>query len=254
MKFLRRHLLVLSLLALPVLAQSSAVIGKAREYLGGNAALDAVKSVHYYGKLESTSVSATGETRTDSAEIEIIFAKPFYQRIVITTPEKTEITALDTYEAWQRIQNPADLSQWRMSLLDTAQIRRLRANTWENLAFFAGLEKQGGSVTDGGIVDRGGRRLHRLTFDHGYGILFHRFFDPSTGRLIESETDNGAIIREDGENRVAGVRFPGEVTTVSQRPGGGSTTVRVVFDKVSVNETFSAALFRVPSVTPPTKS
>ena len=251
MKSLCRFLFAVSLLALPAFAQSSAMIAKARAYLGGDAALEAVKSVHYQGKLESTSVSATGETRTDKADIEIIFAKPFYQRIVITTPDKIEITALDSYEAWQRIQNPADPSQWRMSLLDPAQIRRLRANTWENLAFFAGLEKQGGSVSDEGLMDKEGRKLHRLTFDHGYGIQFHRYFDPASGELVVSETDNGAVIREDGENRIAGVRFPGEVTTSSRRADGGSSTVRVVFDKVTVNETFSASLFRVPSVTPP---
>ena len=86
MKSLRRLLLALSLLALPAFAQSSDVIMKAREYLGGNSALEAVKSVHYHGQLESISVGADGQTRTDKAEIEIIFAKPFYQRIVITTP------------------------------------------------------------------------------------------------------------------------------------------------------------------------
>ncbi len=252
MNSLRRLPLLLALTALPALADSAAVIAKARAYLGGDAALNSVKSVHYHGQLESTVTPAEGEPQTDRAEIEIIFAKPFYQRIAISTDEKSEVTALDTYEAWQKVENPANPSQWRMSLLDTPQVRRLRANTWENLAFFAGLEKQGGKVTDGGLVERDGQQLHQLSFDHGYGIVFHRFFDPATGELIVSETDNGAIIREEGETMVQGIRFPGEVVTISRRADGGSSQVRVVFDKVTINETFSADLFRVPSVAPKT--
>ncbi len=250
MNFLRRLVLALTLVTVPAVAQPAAMIAKARDYLGGDAALGALKSVHYHGTLESTVVTGEGETQTNRAEIDIIFAKPFYQRIAISTPDKNEVTALDTYEAWQRIESPTDATQWRMTLLDPAQIRRLRANTWENLAFFAGIEKQGGKVIDGGVVEREGRKLHLLSFDHGYGIVFHRYFDPATGELILSETDNGAVIREDGENVVNGIRFPGEVTTVSPRADGGTTTVRVVFDKVTVNETYPAALFRVPSVAP----
>ncbi|WP_221029670.1 hypothetical protein [Actomonas aquatica] len=250
MKSLSRSLLLLALVAAPVLAQPTAIIAKARSFLGGDAALNAIKSVHYHGQLESTITSADGETRSTTAEIDIIFAKPFYQRIAITTPEKNETTALDIYEAWQRIENPENVNQWQMSLLDQPQIRRLRANTWENLSFFAGLEKQGGKVIDGGLVTKNDRSLHLVSFDHGYGIVFHRYFDPATGKLVVSETDSGATITEDGENRVAGVRFPGSVTTVSPRADGGSTQVKVVFDKVTVNETFPASLFRVPTVAP----
>ncbi len=248
MKSLRRAFLTLTLLATPVFAEPAAVIAKARAYLGGDAALNALKSVHYLGQLESTITTADGESQTTRAEIEIIFAKPFYQRIAITQPEKDEVTALDSYEAWQRISNPADATQWRLTLLDPTQIRRLRANTWENLSFFAGIEKQGGKVIDHGLVTRDGQEFHHLTFDHGYGILFHRFFDPSTGRLVVSETDGGAVITEAGENIVEGIRFPGSVTTQSTRPDGSSTTVSVEFTQVIVNETFPASLFRVPSV------
>jgi hypothetical protein len=259
MKSLLRILLPIIALTTPLAAEADAIIAKARAYLGGDQALRAVESVHYKGTLTSTVAPAEGEPRIDVAAIEIIFAKPFFQKIIINQPGdaakqipgKIEVTALDDYEAWQRIENPLDATQWRMTLLDTAQIRRLRANTAENLSFFRDQSSAGASVTDMGLVKTDDGELHKVVFDHGYGISFIRFFDPKTGRLVLSQTDNGAVIREKGENRVNGVRFPGEVTTISQRPDGGTTTVKVVFERVTVNETFPPTAFRVPSVTNP---
>ncbi len=248
MNTLFRILLPLLVLALPAAAAPDAIIAKAREFLGGDAALNAVRSVKYTGTVTSTIVPAEGETQEETATIEIVFAKPYFQRISIEAPGRIEVTALDDYEAWQRIENPDNAAQWRMTLLDTEQIRRLRANTWENLSFFRGLESQGGTVTDLGNAEIDGKTLRHLSFDHGYGIVFHRFFDPATGQLVVSRTDSGAEIRETGENVVAGVRFPGQVETISARPDGGTTTVRVVFEKVTINETFSGEYFRVPSV------
>ncbi|MCC5023970.1 MAG: hypothetical protein J6386_14815 [Candidatus Synoicihabitans palmerolidicus] len=148
MKSLIRLLLPVVALALPVTAQTDAIISKARAYLGSESALQALKSVHYKGHLTSTIVSGTGETREDKAAIDIVFAKPYFQRIAVTAPDKTETTALDDYEAWQRIENPGNTAHWQMSVLDTALIRRLRANAWENLSFFKGIERNGGRMED----------------------------------------------------------------------------------------------------------
>lgn len=247
MKSLIRVLLPFLACALSAQAQSDAILRQARAYLGDEASLAAVKSVHYKGKLESSETAADGTVSTKQADIEIIFAKPYYQRIEIKTDGKVEVTALDDYEAWQRIQNPDQPAQWRMTLLDPNQIRRLRANTWENLAFF-GPVARGGRIEDFGMVDMDDRKLHKVGFFHSDDIVFYRFFDPKTGRLVVSETDTGARIREEGENRIAGVRFPNKVTTVSSRPDGTVQQVTVNFDAVTVNETFPVELFRVPSI------
>ena len=208
MKTLLRILVPSILMVLPIKADTEDVIQLARSYLGSEAALEAVNSVTYKGTLTSGGVDAAGEEQTTTAKIEIIFSKPFYQRIRISSPERTETTGLDDYEAWQRIENPENADQWRMTLLDTVQIRRLRANTWENLNFFKGISKIGGKVEDEGLVTMDGKQLRKLGFTHGYGIIFYRFYDPTTGRLVLSETDTGAKIIESGENRIAGVRFP----------------------------------------------
>ena len=84
---------------------------------------------------------------------------------------------------------------------------------------------------------------------NGYGIIFYRFYDPTTGRLVLSETDTGAKIIESGENRIAGVRFPKQVVTSSERPDGSIQRVEVNFDSIEVNQPLTKNLFRVPSIT-----
>jgi len=249
MKTLLRILVPSILLVLPIKADTEDVIKLARSYLGSESALEAVKSVVYKGTLVSSGPNAEGEEVSTTAAIEIIFAKPFYQRIRITSPDRTETTGLDDYEAWQRIENPENAEQWRMTLLETVQIRRLRANTWENLNFFAGISKIGGNVKDEGIVTVDGKRLHKLAFSHGFGIIFYRFYDPVTGQLVKSETDTGATIVESGENRISGVRFPRQVVTSSARADGSIQKVEVNFDSIEVNSAPARSLFRVPSIT-----
>ena len=249
MKTLLRILVPSILMVLPIKADTEDVISLARSYLGSESALEAVKTVVYSGTLVSSGVDAEGVEQSTTAQIKIIFSAPFYQRIRITSPERTETTGLDDYEAWQRIENPENLDQWRMTLLDTEQIRRLRANTWENLNFFKNIAGVGGSMENEGLVAVDGKQLHKIAFKHGYGIIFFRFFDPVTGKLVRSETDSGAVIMEAGENRVAGVRFPNQVITSSTRPDGSIQKVAVTFESIEVNQSLDRGMFRVPSIT-----
>ena len=249
MKSLARLFLILAVGGITLSAQTDVMLRKARAYLGADSALNAVKSVHYTGKLKTSVISANGEEVTAEADILITFAKPYFQRIEIVAPDKQEITALDDYEAWQRIQNSENQAQWRMTILDAPQVRRLRANTWENLNFFGDITALGGETEDMGLVDMDGKKLHKIAYVHSPAIVFYRFFDPATGRLVVSQTDAGAEIRETGENRVAGVRFPGKVITTSTRPDGAKQVVEVTFETVKVNEPVDRSKFRMPSVT-----
>lgn len=249
MKTSLRLLLLLGLTAGLLSADTDAIVNKARAYLGEEAALDAVKSVRYAGTLTTNVTNAAGESQSSTSSIEIVFLAPYYQRIDIVSESRIDTTALDDYEAWNRIENPADASQWRMTLLDVGQVRRLRANTWENLAYFRGIEKAGGKLHDLGMVDLNGQQVHKLGYDHGHGIVFFRYIDPTTGKLLLSETDNGAQIVENGENFVSGVRFPEEIVTSSSRPDGSTQMVKVVFDSILVNPEIDRSLFRVPSIT-----
>lgn len=249
MKIFTRFLFLFLALCLSTQAQTDATLQKAQAYLGSDSALGAVKSIHYKGKLATVSTNDAGEEVKAEAEIRITFAKPYYQRIEVIATDKSEITALDDYEAWQRIQNPNDASQWRLTILDEPQVRRLRANTWENLNFFGDIARIGGEVEDLGRVNVDGRSLHKIAFIHSTEVIFFRFFDPVTGELVYSETEAGAVIRESGENRVAGVKFPSQVETTTLRPDGSKQILTVTFDSVEVNEGIDRGDFRMPSVT-----
>ena len=231
-------------------ADADAVIAKARAYLGSDAALDAVQSVHFTGSLVTTEQTATG-TKPVQAVVEIIFEKPYFQRIVAHSDEGVEITALDNYDGWHRVENAKDHSRWNMELLSTLAIKRLRANTWENLAFFGGIGRIGGTVEDLGPANVDGVACEKLAFRHEQGIVFFRYFDGATGRLVLTETEQGGTIREEGEIMADGIRFPKKVVTTTKLADGKDRSVTVNFDKVSVNETFPESLFAIPSLSQP---
>lgn len=217
------------------------VIARARAYLAPEAVLDAVTSVHYQGTL-------TGDQDQQKVQIEIIFQKPYRQRIIATSEDKVETTALDDYEGWQRVADPKDPSRWRMTLLKKEMLIRLRVNTWENLSFYRGIERKGGEIEDLGTVTFEGKPVRKLAFNHDHGIQFTRYFDVATGRLLMSETEQGGTIREEGELMAGGIRFPKKIITTNKMADGVTRSVTIVFDSVTVNETFPNETFAVPTV------
>jgi len=239
--------LLFFVLVLPGHARVEDTLRQARAHLGGDAALDRVESVWFTGTLTTTEDTAEG-VRPVTAELEIIFQRPSYQRIVATTEARVETTALDDYEGWQQVRDPNNPTNWQMTLLSVEQVKRLRANTWENLAFFRGIERRGGRIDDLGMVQVDGRQAHKLAFVHAPDIIFYRYFDPRSGRLLLTETEAGGRIREEGEIMVNGVRFPAKVITSNTLPDGSERTVTVTFDKIEVNRKFPPQTFAVPAL------
>jgi hypothetical protein len=251
---LRLSVLLATLVALaagPLRAADSVeqVIARARAYLGSEKALNAVSTVHFTGVFETVTQVPAPEDKSKQVEqlvklpVDILFQKPFQQRITVTGPKVIEVTALDGYDAWQKRINPANPTQWQVTLLDAGQVKRLRANTWENLNFFAGLEKKGGNVLLGGEATVDGLPCVKLSFVHANDIVFMRYFDKATGRLVKTETETGAEIREEGEMIVNGVRFPKKV--VNKSPTGPTTTI--AFERIELNVPVPAGEFAVPT-------
>ena len=136
-----------------------------------------------------------------------------------------------------------------MQLLPTDQIRRQRAIAWENLAFFRGLEREGGKVLDQGPVTIAGAACRKLAFVHADNIIFYRYFDDGSGRLVLTETESGSAIREQGEIMVSGIRFPKIIVNTLKGADGKELTVTITFDQITVNESFPASTFAIPSFT-----
>jgi len=245
-----RFVFPLCLLALapafaPALRADDAMLAKARAFLGPENVLNSVNTLRFLGELE---VVEPGATTPGSAKIEIVFSRPDRQLITATNEGQTETTALDGYDAWQRVSRADDASGWSVTLLGPDQIKRLRANTFENLNFYRGTETRGGRVEDRGVVTIAGVACRKLAFIHGPGIVFVRSFEEATGRLMLTETDSGTQIREKGEIRAGGLRFPKTIETVNILPDGGQRIIRVNFDSVEVNPTIDPSIFAIPTL------
>lgn len=224
------------------------LITKARAQIGSETILTALRSVHYTGTLETVEVDAEGREQPVSVRIDIIFAKPLRQRIVTTSEKKIEVTALDGYDGWQREEDAQNADNWRMNLMAAPQVKRLRANTWENLAFFRGIERQGGRVDDLGEATVEGVVCRKLAFVHAPNIIFYRYFDRATGKLMLSETESGGTIREEGSLKSGGLNFPQKIITTNTLSDGRVRTMTITFSAVTLNEDFPASLFEVPAL------
>jgi hypothetical protein len=244
-----------AVLATRASADADAVIAKARAYLGPDATLEAITSIHYVGTLagEETGKDKDGkETRLPfKATIDLVFQKPYYQRVTLVSYKGTETTGLDDYEAWRRLDGAKDPTQWKLMLLDKDQVRSQRVNTWENLAFFRGIERRGGHVDDLGPATIDGHACEKLAFVHEPGLTFFRYFDAATGQLILTETKNGSQTREQGEMIVNGVRFPKSLVSITKDPvTGRENTLSITLEKITLNENFPESVFAVPMVAP----
>ncbi len=248
LRFLFRISAVLVLLVTSVRADvQPGILTLARAYLGSEAALSGVNGLRMVGTLE---VSQTGATSAPPAELEIVFQKPFRQRIKATTQSQVEVTSLDGYDAWQQVTDNSASSRWQVTLLGPDQIKRLRANTFENLAFYRGIESQAGRIEDRGTVTVDGIPCRQIAFIHAPDIVFVRNFELATGRLVMTQTDSGTQIREEGKIKVSGLLFPQSMTTTAQMPDGAVRTIRVTFSSIEVNPVIAASTFAIPTLNP----
>lgn len=240
-------LLVLALAPAAALRAEPDIIAKARAYLGPEAALTAVKSVHYTGTMVTP--NAADPAKPVTTAIDIIFQAPYRQRTVRVTDKLVDTSALDAYDGWHRVQDPKNPSQWRLQLLPTDQVKRQRAIVLENLGFYRGMQPEGCQVLDQGSTTIAGVACRKIAFIHAPDIIFYRYFDETSGRLILTETENGSSIREQGEIMVGGIRFPKMIVNLAKTADGREQTITITFDTITVNETFPDNTFAIPSFT-----
>jgi outer membrane lipoprotein-sorting protein len=224
-------------------AAEPAIIAKARAALAPDSVLDAVKSIHYRGTLSVT--NSSDPTKEVREKVEIFLEKPAHQRIVLTSDDTIEVSALDGYDAWRRTTSVKDPSKWQQSQMSAEQIKQLRADVWQNLSFFRGIEQQGGRVEDQGPATIDGIPCVKIAFYHSSAPApYFRFFNAATGKLVLTGTPENNI-REEGELVAGGIRFP-KTIIITQVSGGQTLVRRITFDEITVNESLPAKLFSVP--------
>lgn len=219
---------------------AESVIARARAVFGTEAVLNSVETLVYEGRLLSPDGS-------DEGSIKLYFQKPFRQRIEVVIDETVDITVVNDFEGYiMRRDGKTDSSQ--RIVLDPQQIKRLHANSSENLNFYRGPLQQRGEIEYGGQVEKLGTTADRIIFEYPNGVRFERFFN-STGELLATLVGNGENgrleLREEGRLNADGIRFPKRVLTYD-----GDTLIRIVeFDAIKVNHPLEAELFRFPRVT-----
>lgn len=232
----------------PVPARAEpAVIGLARAYLGPDSTLDGITSIHFSGTLDRLDPEHPDKGPAH-ATLDLIIVKPFRERQVVRGEKATETTVLDGYDAWQFLQDNANPAKQVLTWLPVADIKGLRASAWENLYFFRGPKGEG-STEDRGPATVDNIVCERVDFVHGPGMVFERYFDRDTGRLVFT-VRGPETLRESGEIRVDGIRFPKTVVSVRKTASGKDLVSTVTFDGIVLNEAQRPDLFAVPVVAP----
>lgn len=225
---------------------ADAIVEKARAFIGSERVINALTSLHFTGTL----VASDGVSGT----IDLVFQKPKQYRVVQVLQKNGKETkdtyALDDFDGWERKEDTAHPDSALILLLPPAEIRRLQANTFENLYYYRGIEQRGGRVEYRGEAKIDGRDAVKVAFIHVGGIVFVRTFEKKTGRLILTETDRGDQIREDGEIVVDGMRFPQRVVSTGTGRDGKKITFTIAFSAIRVNEKTDPSIFAVPVLTP----
>jgi hypothetical protein len=237
----------LALVSAAAVRSEPAVVGLARAYLGPDSTLSGITTIHYVGTLDR--VDPDHPALPFHGALDLVFVKPLRQRLVVRDEKTTLTTVLDGYDAWDYLQDNADRSKFELKWLSAGDIKTLRANTWENLYFFRGLTGDD-AVVDMGPATADGVACERVDFTHGPGIVYERFFDRDTGRLVLTQRGPEAI-RESGEMLVNNLRFSKKIVSVTKLASGKELTSTVTFSSIALNEPVAPDAFAVPSVVPP---
>jgi hypothetical protein len=234
----------LALVAAAALRAEPAVVGLARAYLGPDSTLSGITSIHFVGTLDRVDPDKGGAPMHGA--LDLVFAKPLRQRLYVHMDKTSLTTVLDGYDAWDFLQDNADKSKFELKWLSAGDIRTLRANTWENLYFFRGLQGEG-AIVDKGPATAEGIACERVDFTHGPGIVYERYFDRDNGRLVLT-VRGPETIRESGEIRVEGLHFSRTITSTTKLPSGKDLVSTVTFSSIALNEPVSSGEFAAPDI------
>ncbi len=231
---------LLWMLGMPLAAAANedveSVIAKARAYKGDEASLSAVESLVFVG----TEEPAEGGSRT---KYTAHLMRPLFQRVEQDDGGRLIITAVDALEGWMMVrEREAPLQSVQVAPMDSRMYRSMRANTIANLYFFRGHDRFSGTVQrlDDSEIDGEPTVVLEYRFDSRSRMVRH--FHPRTGRLMATEMEDGVMLREHGDQRVGGIRFPMRIDSYLH----GELVGRMTIDEIQINGEIDLAIFRYP--------
>jgi hypothetical protein len=213
----------------------TAILAKARSYVGDEAILNSVKSLKFKGTISTANGDVGG--------IEIHLRSPYQQLQVLSGNGIVQEFGLNDYEAWKKVYRSDNPDDYNLIPSNSDQLKRVRANTFENLKFFSSesnfqrkLEYLGQETVAGELVER---------VKVVYGSMYYiRNFKVSTGQLLLTEIETGEQIQESGEIKVGGIKFPKTLISMID----GKEIHRINFESVEVNPGFDDSLFALPAL------
>ncbi len=237
--------ILLSILCPFALAQSGndrqlieETVALARAYLGGDAKLDAIKSIEYRGSL----VYGDGS----SGSIESVVVRPHFQQFSSVINGYKETTTLNRTEAWRKVERIDQPGSWSMDFLDPDGIRHMVASVQDTLSFFKEPPSRNGRIEYLGTEELDGRQVRVLKYLNSDYIWFLRYIDAETGKVLRMANDKGTVFTEQGEILVDGVRFPEKLIVTFATGAGQKSSMELSYTSVVVNGEIDFERFKVP--------
>lgn len=227
--------------AQPAEKSTEEVIALARSYLGQETTLQGVQTLRIRGKYFNFI------ERREGAFI-IYLKKPNMQRTEFDDGRVIRTTATDGLEAWQRIaqrEENGGIVILGTEPLDGDALRRIKQNAWDSLYFYA--KDPALTITNKGLTLKDGFQCYWLEYKFDEKNVVNRYFDVENGAIVASTSVGGITIRELGNHRFDGIRFPKQVDAYKD----GRLVHRLAYQEVFVNEEFPDQIFEYPVIPSP---
>ncbi len=216
----------------------NAFLQKARAHLGPEAMLENVESIYYRGSVYTPQGQKV-------ADLELYFDKPNRQLLRENRDGVISQMAVNGFEGYQMSVDQKSGGHELLQVMSPAQVNRLMSNAAENLYFFQGPEHiRGAEIVDDGVTEYNGKSARKIQFVYPNSLVYIRYFDVESGRLLATVDNHGATMMEKDTLEAGGIKFPKIVVTYNEI---GEEIHRVEFEEIEVNGKLESGLFDFPN-------
>ena len=211
------------------------LIKKIRENIASPAKLDQINSLEYVGNFKNSD--------EDFGSIVLSFQKPHLQRIDICKLNKRITRLIGENIGFLQIKD-LDTDQFESTIMPPNAYNYLRTNSIETLFFYKTPPSENIILELGDELDWKGIKAVKVTFKYPNNLVYIRYVDSKTGKILATVLPDGNKLVEEGEYIVDRIRFPRKLYTYNKKDELMST---ITFEKIKVNPKFEEDFFRYTS-------
>src|SRR5262245_59168975 len=219
-------------------ARAQAVVDRYVESTGGRAALDAERSTHSFGRIETIQLKGTIEQWTQVPDKLVVRINRGSLRYTTGTDGRT---------AWE-----TDLAAKHVRVLEGRELEHARADAWFENEMWARAEQGGGDVGFVATSFRDGQEYSCLEVTPPEGAARRLWFSGKTGlitRTIERVDPSDAVLFLSDYRKLGGRTRPSLQDWIDQSLGflsDETPTNRVMIDSVRTGAGADSLVFRAP--------